>query len=509
MKHFFLTLLTTYHLLLATHVHAQPKYEFRAAWIATVDNIDWPSKGNFNSDSQKVEFRRILDMHKRNGMNAVIVQIRPAADAFYPSQYEPWSEWLTGKQGKAPSPYYDPLAFMIAETHKRGMEFHAWCNPYRAVFRIGVSTIAATHITRVHPEWFLTYGDTKYFDPGNKDVQQFVTNVIRDIVRRYDIDAIHFDDYFYPYRIAGKEFPDYSSYSKYGNGMNKEDWRRSNTDSIIVMLGKAIKEEKKYCRFGISPFGIWRNASKDSLLGSNTKAGQTNYDDLYADIVLWLKNGWIDYVVPQLYFEFGHRAAPYQVLLDWWNSHSYGRHCYIGLGIFNANKNAEWRDKTMLPRQIDSLRKEANVQGMIFFSSKSFENNPNGWSDSLRLNYFKTPALIPPMDWIDTVKMHEPISSTKYNEKDSMLITSLQKNPVDDEIKGFAIYKSNQSTFNNDSSKLVAFIPFSPDAKFNLKAARFASDKNMVYYFVTAVSKTNTESNPVSIYSFSSAPTGK
>ena len=188
--------------------YSQPIYEFRGVWIATVDNIDWPLKGMYDTYSQKKEFIRQLDMHKSNGMNAVIVQVRPAADAFYPSPYEPWSQWLTGTQGKPPSPYYDPLQFMIEETHKRGMEFHAWCNPYRADFKIGESSIAPAHITRIHPEWFLTYGDKKYFDPGNKDAQQFVVNVIRDIVSRYDIDAIHMDDYFYPYRIAGKEFPD-------------------------------------------------------------------------------------------------------------------------------------------------------------------------------------------------------------------------------------------------------------------------------------------------------------
>ena len=228
-------------------------------------------------------------------MNAVIVQVRPATDAFYPSPYEPWSQWLTGTQGKPPSPYYDPLQFMIEETHKRGMEFHAWCNPYRADNKIGESSIAPAHITRIHPEWFLNYGGQKYFDPGNKDAQQFVVKVIRDIVSRYDIDAIHMDDYFYPYRILGKEFPDQESFEKYGNGMDKEDWRRSNVDSIIETVSRVIKEEKPYCKFGISPFGVWRNQSKDPE-GSATKAGQTNYDDLYADILLWLKNGWIDYV---------------------------------------------------------------------------------------------------------------------------------------------------------------------------------------------------------------------
>ena len=368
---------------------AQVKTEFRGVWIATVDNIDWPSRGNYDPDSQKAEFTRLLDMHQRNGINAVVVQVRPAADAFYPSPYEPWSQWLTGKQGAPPTPYYDPLEFMVTQTHKRGMEFHAWMNPYRAEFNIGRSSISPTHITRLHPEWFLAYGDKRYFDPGNKEAQQYVTSVVRDVVSRYAIDAIHFDDYFYPYRISGKEFPDNAKFLQYGNGMNKDDWRRSNTDSIILMISKAIKEENQHCQFGISPFGVWRNGDKDPENGSNTRAGQTNYDDLYADILLWLKNGWIDYVAPQLYWEIGHKAANFEVLVDWWGRHSYGKNCYIGLGIYKANSNGAWKDKTQIPRQIEILRNTPNIQGMIFYSSKIFDKNPNGWSDSLRLNYFK------------------------------------------------------------------------------------------------------------------------
>jgi uncharacterized lipoprotein YddW (UPF0748 family) len=375
---------------------AQTKPEFRGVWVATVDNIDWPSSKYLNADSQKAEFIKLLNMHQANGMNAMIVQVRPSTDAFYPSPYEPWSEWLTGKQGQPPVPYYDPLQFMIDETHKRGMEFHAWMNPYRAVFNINNSSISATHITRVHPDWFLTYGDKKYFDPGNKEAQQYVTSVVTDVVSRYDVDAIHFDDYFYPYRIAGKEFPDDAKYQQYGNGMNKDDWRRSNTDSIIAMLSKAIKKQNVKCQFGISPFGVWRNIDKDPD-GSNTKAGQTNYDDLYADILLWLKNGWIDYVAPQIYWEFEQKNAPYKILVDWWSTHTYGKNCYIGLGIYKAGSNVYWKDKTQLPRQIEALRNTPNIQGMIFFSSKSFEKNPNGWSDSLRLNYFAVPAQTPQM----------------------------------------------------------------------------------------------------------------
>lgn len=375
-------------------------YEFRAAWVATVDNIDWPSKKGLPVDSQKAEFVRLADMHKANGMNALIVQVRPATDAFYPSQYEPWSEWLTGTQGRPPIPYYDPLQFMIEETHKRGMEFHAWCNPYRADYLIGRSTIAPAHITRIKPEWFLEYGGKRYFDPGNKEVQDYTIMVIRDILERYDIDGIHFDDYFYPYRISGKEFPDSASFRKYGSYWSRDDWRRSNVDTIVARLHRLIREEKPLCKFGISPFGVWRNSDKDPE-GSNTKAGQTNYDDLYANILLWLKEGWIDYVAPQLYWEFGHRAAPYEVLLDWWSKHTYGRHCYIGLGIYRAGSNAAWKDVTLLPRQIEALRNTPNIQGAIFFSSKSFIGNPNGWSDSLRLKYYAEPAETPPMPWLD------------------------------------------------------------------------------------------------------------
>jgi uncharacterized lipoprotein YddW (UPF0748 family) len=386
-------------LLLATVFNSRaqsPKEELRAVWVATVNNIDYPSKPTLSADVQRAEFIALANMHQRNGMNALIVQIRPATDAFYPSPLEPWSQWLTGKQGQPPIPYYDPLQFMIEETHKRGMEFHAWMNPYRAVFNISGSSISPSHITRLHPEWFLTYGDKKYFDPGNKDVQAHVTAVVTDVVSRYKVDAIHFDDYFYPYRISGKEFPDEASYRKYGNNMPKDDWRRSNTDSIIVKLSRTIKKENPACQFGISPFGVWRNASQDPL-GSNTKAGQTNYDDLYADILLWLKKGWIDYVTPQLYWEIGHNLADYETLIKWWSQHTYGKLCYIGIGIYRAGSNEAWKDKTQLPRQINMLRNTPNMHGMMFFSSKTFEKNPNGWNDSLRLNYFREPALPPKM----------------------------------------------------------------------------------------------------------------
>jgi uncharacterized lipoprotein YddW (UPF0748 family) len=377
--------------------NAQPKYEFRGVWIATVNNIDWPRRGSGTAE-QKDDFIRILDMHKRNGMNAVIVQVRAAADAFYPSKFEPWSEWLTGRQGLAPSPFYDPLQFMITEAHKRGMEFHAWLNPYRANFNINTSSIAPNHITRTHPEWFLTYGDKKYFDPSNSEARAFVVKVVRDIVSRYDIDAIHMDDYFYPYRIAGKEFPDENSYRRSASPLKKDDWRRANVDSIIYALNIAIRQERNKCKFGISPFSVWRN-KKDDPEGSDSKAGQTNYDDLYADILLWLREGWIDYVAPQIYFEIGHDKVAFEKMIDWWSKHSYGRQLYIGIGIYKAGgKDKSWNDPDELPNQIKLLRQYPNIQGSIFYNSSAFNRNPNGWNDSLRNNYYHSPALIPPMN---------------------------------------------------------------------------------------------------------------
>ncbi|MET0244942.1 MAG: family 10 glycosylhydrolase [Flavitalea sp.] len=458
---------------------AQPKYEFRAAWIATVDNIDWPTRGNYNTESQKQEFIKMLDMHQRNGMNAVIAQIRPCTDAFYPSALEPWSEWLTGKQGKAPFPYYDPLQFMIEETHKRGMEFHAWCNPYRAEFNIGKSSIAPDHITKKRPEWFLSYGGKKYFDPGNKDAQQFVVSVIRDVVSRYEVDAIHFDDYFYPYRVPGKEFPDQDSYAKSGTTLSKDDWRRANVDSIIVHLNKAIKEENPTCRFGISPFGVWRNKDKDAE-GSNTKAGVTNYDDLYADILLWLKQGWIDYVAPQIYWEIGHPAAPFEVLVDWWSKHTYGKHCYIGLAIYRAGSNNAWKDKTQLPRMLTAMRSYPEIQGAIYFSSRSFEKNPNGWNDSLQNNYYKYPAVIPAMEWLDTVKPEKPIVVKVAGESlSNVFVLDIKKHITSGPIKGYVVYafNSNDQVRDTEDPKNILQISYTSSASTVMLSTASMKDK--------------------------------
>ncbi len=448
-----------------TRVQAQqtssPNYEFRGVWVATVDNIDWPSKKKLSVAEQKAEFIQLLDMHQRNGMNALIVQVRPAGDAFYPSKFEPWSEFLTGKQGLAPSPFYDPLEFMISETHKRGMEFHAWLNPYRAVFNLLTSSIAPSHLTKTHPEWFLVYGNKKYFNPSLPEVREHLGKVVRDLVTNYDLDGIHMDDYFYPYRIAGKEFPDEKYFQKYGKGMNKEDWRRSNCDSIILLIHNIVRSINPHIKFGISPFGVWRNKSQDPM-GSDTKAGQTNYDDLYADILLWLQKGWIDYVVPQLYWERGHKLADYDVLLDWWNQHTYGKHLYIGLGIYRAGSNPAWRNPNELPEQIKAYRSYLTTHGAIYFSSKTFEKNPNGWSDSLRNHYYHFPALPPPMPWLDNSKPVAPLFEKLAGNKIKLVYKG------DKKIKAFGIVTLTLNTeIRFELGQLVQLIPASKTAIFD------------------------------------------
>jgi uncharacterized lipoprotein YddW (UPF0748 family) len=485
-------------------INAQPKYEFRAVWIATVANIDWPSKKNLTSDEQKQEFINILTQQRKLGMNAVIVQIRPDADAFYASKYEPWSEYLTGLQGRAPSPFYDPLEFMIEETHKRGMEFHAWINPYRAVQNPNAS-IAPNHITKQHPEWFIKYGDKKYFNPGLPQVMNYLTNVIKDIITRYNVDAIHMDDYFYPYRIAGKEFPDYKAYAQYGNGLSKDAWRRSNCDSIVKKIHDIIIAYKPLIKFGISPFGVWRNSSVDPR-GSNTKAGQTCYDDLYADILLWLKLGWIDYVVPQLYWEIGHRLCDYTILLNWWGNNSYGKQLYIGHGIYRTveNPTAAWRNTTELPNEINLLRDNDNVQGSVYFSSTNLLDDPNGWADSLQFDYYRTPALIPPMNWIDTIAPQHPyikrinVDEDKGVEQLTVSGDGINTNETEN-IRNFVVYITQSLISLTNQPTVIIPADSSLTFQFVLQSTLIPKDWNNCYVAVTSVDKENNESQPSNI----------
>lgn len=418
---------------------ATPKREFRAAWVATIGNIDWPSKKGLDIETQKEEFISIVNQLRKDRLNAVIVQIRPCADAFYDSPYENWSRYLTGNQGQSPG--YDPLAFMVEEAHKRCIEFHAWFNPYRALIDANKNPNTTNHVTFQHPDWFVNYGGKKYFDPGIPEVRAYFTKVVLDVVKRYNIDAVHFDDYFYPYRIAHVEFPDQKTFLRYGNSFtNKEDWRRNNVTLLIEDLSKKIKQEKPFVKFGISPFGVWRNKNKDAD-GSATTAGQTNYDDLYADVILWLKKGWIDYILPQLYWETGHHAADYQSLIQWWGKHAYGKHVYIGHGVYQlGNGKLPWKNLAEMDHQIDLTRQTADVQGSSFYSMNVLRNNKLNINDQMQNVWYKYFALLPTMEWIDDEAPKPPKLKMSNGKDGYRLLQWTVDNPKKDELQ-YVIYR--------------------------------------------------------------------
>lgn len=420
---------------------SSPKHEFRAVWVATVVNIDWPSKPGLSTKEQQNEIISIVDKHHKMGMNAIILQVRPAADALYQSNIEPWSRYLTGQPGKAPNPYYDPLDFWISECHKRGMELHAWLNPYR-VAQKATEPLAGNHIAFKHPDWILHYGSRLYFDPGLPQTRAFVTKVVKDIVSRYDVDAIHFDDYFYPYPLK-EEFPDTTSFKNYSRGFLKEDkadWRRENVDITIKMLNDTIKATKPWVKFGISPFGVWRNIADDPK-GSDTRAGATNYDHLYADVIKWQKNGWIDYLLPQLYWQIGHPLVDFELLSNWWKEHSYNRAMYIGHGVYKSNPTSstkEWTQPGELPKQINLLRTIDEINGSAFYSSKHFNRDLMGFQDSLKQNLYKTPAIVPAMNWID----NKPPKPVRKLDKSGRKIkwTVFEESNEMDKSKQFVVY---------------------------------------------------------------------
>ncbi|MBB6274766.1 uncharacterized lipoprotein YddW (UPF0748 family) [Pedobacter cryoconitis] len=402
------TLITPLFIYAQTPAKIAPKREFRGVWVATVTNIDWPSRPGLSVDEQKQELIALLDQHKRNGMNAILLQVRPAADAFYRKSREPWSQWLMGKQGIAPSPGYDPLEFAITEAHSRGMELHAWFNPYRASMSAN-TVFSDEHMTKKRPDMFFTYGGKKQFDPGIPEVREYIVQVILDVVKGYDVDGIHFDDYFYPYPISGQRINDGATFSKYPNGFtNLNDWRRNNVDLLIKQLDDSIHHYKKYVKFGISPFGIWKNSNEDPQ-GSATH-GLSNYTELYADSRKWVKEGWVDYINPQIYFSFTRKAAPFGTLVDWWSNNTYGRHLYIGQGAYLMNQRMEaaWRIPSQIPDQIRYMRENNRVQGSVFFSSKSFSTVARATGDSLRNDLYKYPALPPQMPWLDEIVPNAP-----------------------------------------------------------------------------------------------------
>lgn len=466
-----------------------PKRELRAAWIATVGNIDWPSKRGLNAYQQQAEYVQLLDLLKTLGMNAVIVQVRPTADAFYPSSYEPWSEYLSGQQGKSPEPYYNPLAFMIAEARQRGMEFHAWFNPYRVSMKDSI-TFATNHPFYRHPDWFLQYGGKWYYDPGHPEAREYVLQTIMETIRHYDLDAVHFDDYFYPYRIAGEVFPDSCSYQSHGQEFpNVDDWRRSNVDFFVRELSERIRKEKPHVKFGISPFGVWRNIDKDPD-GSRTKAGQTNYDDLYADVLKWLREGWIDYITPQLYWHIGFEAADYSVLVDWWSKHTHGRHLFIGQAAYRIGRQG-WEDPNELANQIALNRQYREVQGSMYFSARVFAENRLDINAQMK-SFYRYPALVPSTPWIDAVAPSAP--SVQHIGGSQGEGISLSWADTTDAAY-YVIYRFQQGTLISaeDPANIAAIIPRQPSATQHWRDTT-VSKRTSYTYGITAVDRTHNES---------------
>jgi len=382
---------------------AAPKRELRAAWIATVDNVDWPKKGVTDAETQKRDFIAMLDELEAAGMNAVIVQVKPTSDAFYPSQYGPWSEWLTGVQGKDPG--YNPLAFMLEEVHKRNMEFHAWFNPYRISLQADPGKLVPEHPARQNPDWVVSYGGKLYYNPGLPEAQKFIKDSIMEVVKQYDIDAVHFDDYFYPYPVSGVDFPDEAAYQTYGSSFpDKGDWRRHNVDAFIETISQEIKGEKSHVKFGISPFGIWRNKSQDAA-GSDTN-GLSSYDAIFADSKKWVEEEWIDYITPQIYWYMGYSPAAYDKLAEWWSGTVRGKnvHLYSGQAPYRiGSADPAWLNPEEMPVQIAYNRNFPEMKGSMFFSTKSLLNNPLGFTDRLKNDIYRYPALVPVMPWLDQV----------------------------------------------------------------------------------------------------------
>jgi len=413
-----------YILLFAIIGHAQtremhPKNEFRAVWIATVVNIDWPKKSTDSVEKQKTEFIAILDTYKKLNYNAVIVQIRSVGDALYPTILAPWSRYLTGKEGKAPNLNFDILEWMITETHARGFEFHAWMNPYRATFDLKTETLSSNHDYYKHREWMIQYGGKYYYNPALLEVQQHLTTIVEEVVIKYDIDAIHFDDYFYPYAVKGENFNDSASYKIQSNGLSLADWRRANVTNFVKNISFSIKKIKPWVQFGISPFGVWRNQTMDPK-GSVTY-GTSNYDDLFADPMDWMNNNWIDYIVPQLYWSIDYKspsAVSYSKLLKWWSENTPSNTAlYIGNSTYKirADSDKHWNNSYEISNQIDLARTYANVMGNGFFSAKWFINKNKDVVKVLQDYEYKYPAL--PL----------PVPNFKKTITENLLINSITK----------------------------------------------------------------------------------
>nr|WP_240677501.1 family 10 glycosylhydrolase [Actinacidiphila soli] len=377
----------------AGEAFAAPRSQLRGMWIATVANRDWPSSRGLSVSRQRRELLDLLDCAADRRLNAVMFQVRPTADSFWPSSYEPWSAYLTGTQGRDPG--WDPLGTAVREAHRRGLQLHAWFNPYRIANNTDRSRLVPRHPARVHPDWVVPYGGKLYYNPGLPEVRRFVQDAMLDAVRRYPIDAVHWDDYFYPYPVAGKSFGDDYAYDRYGSEYrNRAAWRRHNIDLLVHEMASRIRLIRPGTRFGISPFAVWRNRGTDRL-GSNTRGGVQTYDDLYADTRGWVRKEWIDYIVPQVYWHLGNSVADYAELIPWWSDTVAGTRVrlYIGEALYKAGAARQpraWRDPTELSRHLSFDADYPQVRGNVFFAAKDVANDPMGAMNRVVADHYGT-----------------------------------------------------------------------------------------------------------------------
>lgn len=464
---------------------AQAKREFRGAWIQCVN-------GQFLGMSTQTMQQTLayqLDELKKDGVNAIIFQVRPECDALYQSSMEPWSRFLTGAQGKSPSPYWDPLAWMVEQCHKRGMELHAWINPYRAKTKT-TKELASSHVAICHPEWVFSYDGQFILNPGIPECRDYICNVVADIVRRYDVDGLHMDDYFYPYPVAGQSIDDGRQFRAYNNGIKDiGDWRRYNVNVFIKQMYETIKSVKPWVKFGVAPFGIYRN-KKSSPIGSNTN-GLQNYDDLYADVLLWVNNGWVDYNVPQLYWEIGHKAADYETLIRWWNTHAGKRHLYIGEDIERTTKKADLKNPNInqMPAKYRLHSEMNNVKGTVLWYAKAAVDNIGNYGMVLRNSYWKNPALQPEMPFIDDKAPKKVRKMKVINTEDGPVLfwTAPKGKGWKDEAVKYVVYRFGQGeqVNTNDPSKIVAI---TYNTFYNIK------ENGRAVYVVTALDRMSNES---------------
>ena len=467
---------------------AQPKREFRGAWIQCVN-------GQFiglGTEGMQQTLRSQLDELQRDGVNAVIFQVRAECDAMYPSNYEPWSRFLTGQQGVAPQPYWDPLKWMIDECHKRGMELHAWINPYRAKTKT-TSVLASSHIANTNLERVFKYDDQYILNPGQPENREYICKIATDITRRYDIDGFHIDDYFYPYPAPGQTIQDDKEFQKYNNGIkDRGDWRRYNVNLFIKQLSDSIHAVKPWVKFGVSPFGIYRN-KKSSTIGSQT-SGMQNYDDLYADVLLWVNNGWVDYCVPQLYWQVGHSSADYEELIKWWNRYASNRPLYIGEDVERTVKYADPQNpqSNQLPYKRRLHDEMKNVDGTVLWYAKSFVDNTGNYAATMRTTYWRNPALQPLMPFIDAKAPKKPRGVKPVWTKDGYMLfwRSPRGKKWGDKAAKYVIYR-----FNNGENINIS----NPSKIVNITAETFyklpyEDGKTKYTYIVTALDRMSNES---------------